>query len=100
MQQQAIIDTRRMTLYSHAHGIIKDWAKQFVQLTDQKPGQKIKDTPAFRLEPWCTVAPRTGSATQNSTPYFCVISTRTFPRVPSISLTIWNARSAAAPRSA
>lgn len=52
MQQQAIVDTRGLNWYSHAHGIIKEWARQFVQVVDQKPGQKIKDTPSFRLEPW------------------------------------------------
>ena len=51
-QQQALIDSRGLTWYSHAHGIIRDWARQFVQVADQHPGRKIKDTPAFRLEPW------------------------------------------------
>jgi hypothetical protein len=52
MQQQALIDARGLTWYSHAHGIIRDWAQQFVQVADQQPGRKIKDAPAFRLQPW------------------------------------------------
>jgi hypothetical protein len=51
-QQQAIVDARGLTWYSHAEGIIRDWSKQFVQVANQKPGEKIKDTSPFRLEPW------------------------------------------------
>jgi uncharacterized protein DUF3313 len=51
-EQGALIDLRAFKWYTHAHGIIDEWSKQFVQVTQQKPGEKIKDTPTFRLLPW------------------------------------------------
>jgi hypothetical protein len=51
-EQMAIVDLRGLTWYSHVDGIVKDWAKQFVQVANQKPGQVIKDTSKFRLQPW------------------------------------------------
>jgi hypothetical protein len=51
-EQMAVVDLRALTWYSHVDGIVKDWARQFVQVANQKPGQVIKDTPTFRLQPW------------------------------------------------
>jgi hypothetical protein len=51
-EQQAVVDLRAMTWYGHAHGIIDDWARQWVRVAEQRPGQVIKDTPTFRLQPW------------------------------------------------
>ena len=51
-QQMAVVDLRALTWYSHADGIVNDWAKQFVRVLNQKPGEVIKDSPKFRLQPW------------------------------------------------
>jgi len=51
-QQSTIIDTRDLTWYSHARGIIDDWSKQFVAIANRKQGEKVEDTSAFRLKPW------------------------------------------------
>src|SRR5687768_6262230 len=51
-EQASIIDLRGLTWYSHADGIINDWAKQFVRVLKQKPGEVVKDSPKFRLQPW------------------------------------------------
>jgi hypothetical protein len=51
-EQMAPADLRALTSYSHAHGVIKDWSKQFVMVILAKPGEKVKDTAGFRLLPW------------------------------------------------
>jgi len=51
-EQMTLVDLRGLTWYSHVDGIVKDWARQFVQVANQKPGQVIKDTAKFRLQPW------------------------------------------------
>jgi hypothetical protein len=51
-EQATIVDLRAFKWYSHAHGIIDGWSKQFVKVASSKPGEKIKDTPGFRLLPW------------------------------------------------
>jgi hypothetical protein len=51
-QQMAVVDLRGLTWYSHVDGIVKDWARQFVQVANQKSGEVIKDTAKFRLQPW------------------------------------------------
>lgn len=51
-EQARPIDLAGFTWYSHAKGIMKDWAKQLVQVANQKPGEVIKDTKVFTLEPW------------------------------------------------
>ena len=40
--------------YSHAHGIIDDWAEQFVRVAnrDREAGEVVKDTRPFTLKPW------------------------------------------------
>ncbi|HUB26297.1 MAG TPA: DUF3313 family protein [Tepidisphaeraceae bacterium] len=51
-QQYAIIDVRSLTWYSDVDGIIDEWSQQFVQIANQKPGQKIEGASTFRLLPW------------------------------------------------
>ncbi len=46
------VTIKDFTWYGHAQGIIKEWAGQFVQLANQKPGQIIKDSKPFDLRPW------------------------------------------------
>jgi hypothetical protein len=48
----AIIDLRAFKWYTHAHAIIDNWSKQWVQVIEHKPGEKIKDVDTFRLLPW------------------------------------------------
>ena len=42
----------RLTWYGHAEAIIDEWAKQFVRVANQQPGEIIKDSPLFDLKPW------------------------------------------------
>jgi hypothetical protein len=51
-EQTTIVDLRAFKWYTHAHSIIDAWSKQWVQVVDQKPGEKIKDVDTFRLLPW------------------------------------------------
>jgi hypothetical protein len=51
-EQFAPVDLRGLTWYSDAEGIMDEWAKQFVEIADRKPGQKIEAAPTFRLLPW------------------------------------------------
>ena len=51
-QQVAPVNLRGLTWYSDAQGLIDAWSKQFVQVSEQKPGETIKGTPTFRLLPW------------------------------------------------
>lgn len=51
-QQYAPISVRGLTWYSHAESAITDWAKQFVQIANRKPGETVKDTDPFTLKPW------------------------------------------------
>jgi hypothetical protein len=48
----AIIDLRGFKWYTHIHAIIDTWSNQWVRVIQQKPGEKIKDAPTFRLLPW------------------------------------------------
>jgi hypothetical protein len=51
-EQLAIVSVRGMTWYSHAKAMIDQWAHQFVQVANRKPGEKVEDTDAFTLKPW------------------------------------------------
>lgn len=51
-EQFAPIDVRGLTWYSDVYGIIDDWSKQFVEIANTKPGQKIQGSSTFRLLPW------------------------------------------------
>jgi hypothetical protein len=51
-EQKAVVSVRGLTWYSHAQAIISQWATQFVQMSNQKPGEVIKDSDPFTLQPW------------------------------------------------
>jgi hypothetical protein len=51
-EQFAPIDVRGLTWCSDAEGIMDEWAKQFVEIANKKPGEKIEAAPSFRLQPW------------------------------------------------
>lgn len=51
-EQFAPVSVRGLTWYTHAKLMIDNWAKQFVQIANRKPGQTIQDTDAFTLKPW------------------------------------------------
>ena len=46
------VDLAGFTWYTHARGIMKDWARQLVQVANQKPGEKIEDTKFYTIKPW------------------------------------------------
>lgn len=49
--QMTVVSLRDFTPYRHAEAAIKDWAKQFEELTRTPPGHKVKDSPFFTLNP-------------------------------------------------
>lgn len=51
-EKKSIITTKNWTWYSHAKGIVEDWANQFVQIGNKKEEEVIKDSPTFELKPW------------------------------------------------
>jgi len=51
-EQARPVDLAGFTWYTHARGIMKDWARQLVLVANQKPGEKIPDTKTFTLKPW------------------------------------------------
>ena len=51
-EQLAPVDIRGFTWYGDVEGIIAEWSKQFVQISNSKPGEKVAPMPTFRLEPW------------------------------------------------
>ncbi len=46
------INLRRATWYGHAHGIIGEWAEQWVEIANSGERKKIKDTRTWTLMPW------------------------------------------------
>lgn len=52
MQDVGPIDLTRMTWYGPAKGIMDNWAKQFVEVANRKPGEKITDPVPFTLRPF------------------------------------------------
>lgn len=46
------VDLGGFTWYTHARGIMKDWARQLIEVANQKPGEKIEDTKFYTLKPW------------------------------------------------
>jgi hypothetical protein len=46
------LDLTRLTWYGPAKGIMNQWAKQFVQIANRKPGEVITDPTAFTLRPF------------------------------------------------
>ena len=47
-----IIDIKGFTWYGHGKDIIKEWADQFVKLSNKRPGEVIEGSAAFTLSPW------------------------------------------------
>jgi hypothetical protein len=47
-----IVDFKAFTWYAHGKDIIKEWAEQFVKLSNQRPGEVIEGSSAFTLRPW------------------------------------------------
>jgi len=52
MQDVGPIDMKRMTWYGPAKSIMDQWAKQFVQIANRKPGEAVTDPVAFTLRPF------------------------------------------------
>lgn len=52
MQDVGPIDLTRLTWYGPAKGIMDQWAKQFVQIANRKPGESVTDPTAFTLRPF------------------------------------------------
>ena len=46
------IDLKGFTWYGNAEDIIKEWAKQFVEVANRRPGEIIKPASTFSLKPW------------------------------------------------
>lgn len=46
------LDLTRLTWYGPAKGIMDQWAKQFVQIANKKPGEMVTDPVAFTLRPF------------------------------------------------
>ena len=48
----APINLRALTWYGEANVIIDEWADQFVQIANRRPGEVVKDASPFTLKPW------------------------------------------------
>jgi hypothetical protein len=48
----APINLRALTWYGEANVIIDEWADQFVEIANRRPGQVVKDASPFTLKPW------------------------------------------------
>ena len=46
------IDLKGFTWYGNAEDIVKQWAKQFVEVANRQPGEIIKPASSFSLKPW------------------------------------------------
>lgn len=46
------VDLGGFTWYTHARGIMRDWARQLVLVANQKPGETIEDTKIYTIKPW------------------------------------------------
>jgi hypothetical protein len=51
-QRFAPVDVRQLSWYSNVKEIIDEWSKEFVEVIDKKPDEKIKAHATFRLLPW------------------------------------------------
>ncbi len=51
-QDAGPLDLTRLTWYGPAKGIMDQWAKQFVQIANRKPGEMVTDPTAFTLRPF------------------------------------------------
>jgi len=52
MQDVGPIDLRKYTWYGPAKSIMNQWAKQFVQIANRKPGEIVTDPIPFTLKPF------------------------------------------------
>ena len=52
MQDAGPLDLTRLTWYGPAKGIMDQWAKQFVQIANRKPGESVTDSTPFTLRPF------------------------------------------------
>jgi Protein of unknown function (DUF3313) len=52
MQDAGPLDLTRLTWYGPAKGIMDQWAMQFVQIANRKPGEMVTDPTAFTLRPF------------------------------------------------
>lgn len=48
----APVNLRALTWYGEADVIIDEWAGQFVQVANKRPGETVKDASPFTLKPW------------------------------------------------
>ena len=48
----AIVNVQDYTWFGHADAIIKDWAKEFVEVANKRPGHVVKRSAGFQLKPW------------------------------------------------
>lgn len=48
----APVNLRALTWYGEANVIIDEWADQFVQIANRRPGEVVKDSSPFTLRPW------------------------------------------------
>jgi hypothetical protein len=48
----APVNLRALTWYGEANVIIDEWADQFVQIAEKRPGETVKDSSPFTLMPW------------------------------------------------
>lgn len=46
------IDLKGFTWYGNAEDLVKQWAKQFVEIANRRPGEIIKPASTFSLKPW------------------------------------------------
>jgi hypothetical protein len=46
------IDLKGFTWYGNAEDIVKQWAKEFVEVANRRPGEIIKPASSFSLMPW------------------------------------------------
>ncbi|MFA6599832.1 MAG: DUF3313 domain-containing protein [Candidatus Omnitrophota bacterium] len=50
--KMSLVNVQDFTWYGHADTIIKDWAKEFVKITNRQPGEIVKKSSGFQLKPW------------------------------------------------
>ncbi len=48
----APLNLRALTWYGESNVIIDEWAGQFVQVANKRPGEAVKDASPFTLKPW------------------------------------------------
>ena len=50
--KQSLINVKDLTWYSHARDIIREWARQSVEVVNAKEGSEIADSSPFELKAW------------------------------------------------